>query len=203
MSEKFYNKNLALLTAAALLSGSIINSVVAKPMDNPMPKAANPEIEMLKQRLDAQERAINDFIQLNTPTDLRRHMHRLLSDPYVIDSSVALVATPDVFGRMNVVDGKDKITVTLEMPGMEKKDINIELKDYVLTISGEKKDAQEVKEGDYFLQERQFGTFNRSVSLPENIDVNKISSQLKNGVLTIVVPKTEVKVQEVKKIPIE
>ena len=203
MSEKFYNRNLALLTAATLLSGGFIQSAEAKPLENPMPKAPNPEIEMLKQRLDAQERAINDFIQLNTPTDLRRHMHRLLNDPYVVDSSVALVATPDVFGRMNVVDGKDKITVTLEMPGMEKKDINIELKDYVLTISGEKKEAQEVKEGDYFLQERQFGTFNRSVSLPENIDVNKISSQLKNGVLTIVVPKTEVKAQEVKKIPIE
>lgn len=68
------------------------------------------------------------------------------------------------------------------MPGMDKKDIEIEVKDNILTVSGEKKEAQEVKEGDYYMQERQFGQFNRSIGLPDNIDVNKFPAASKRRV---------------------
>ena len=134
-------------------------------------------------------------------------MLRMLNDPYFAPDDILfnapMQAPTDVFGRMNVSDKKDAIEVTVEMPGMDKKDIEIEVKDNILTVSGEKKEAQEVKEGDYYMQERQFGQFNRSIGLPDNIDVNKISSSLKNGVLTIIVPKTAEKAVEVKKIPVD
>ena len=150
---------------------------------------------------------INDLLRFNSPAKFHHHMRRMLNDPYFAPDDILfnapMQAPTDVFGRMNVSDKKDAIEITVEMPGMDKKDIEIEVKDNILTVSGEKKEAQEVKEGDYYMQERQFGQFNRSIGLPDNIDVNKISSSLKNGVLTIIVPKTAEKAVEVKKIPVD
>ena len=183
---------MALLTAA-LLSGGAVENAFAQ--ENPL--SVDQEIAALRQRLDAQEKAMNEMMRTNGFGNFMDNIFKVINVPYSADSH------SDVFGRMNVADEKDKITVTIEMAGMDKENIDIELKDYVLTVRGEKKETQKVKEGDYFVQERQFGTFNRSVSLPENIDINKISSQFKNGVLTIVVPKTEIKEPEVKKIKID
>ena len=104
---------------------------------------------------------------------------------------------------MNVADRKDMIEVTVELPGMEKDDISIEVKDNMLSIAGEKKGETEVKDGDYYMQERSFGTFNRSLALPDNIEISKITSSLKNGVLTINIPKTEAKEVKTVKIPVK
>ena len=71
------------------------------------------------------------------------------------------------------------------------------------SIAGEKKGETEVKDGNYYMQERSFGTFNRSLALPDNIEINKITSSLKNGVLTINIPKTEEKEIKTVKIPVK
>ena len=206
MLKTFANKHAAILTAALLMSGFAALPVCAG-QTNAAQNADDKEIAMLKQRVDEQERMINDLLRFNSPAKFHHHMRRMLNDPYFAPDDILfnapMQAPTDVFGRMNVSDKKDAIEVTVEMPGMDKKDIEIEVKDNILTISGEKKEAQEVKEGDYYMQERQFGQSNRSIGLPDNIDVNKISSSLKNGVLTIIVPKTVEKAVEVKKIPVD
>lgn len=203
MFNKFTKKNTAAL-AAALLMSTAAGSVYAGQTNNS--NTADQEIALLKQKVNEQEQLINDLLRSHSPRKLHHHMRQLLNDPYFAADDILFNApmpgANDVFGRMNVSDQKGAVEVTVEMPGMDKKDISIEVKDNILSIRGEKKEAEEVKNGDYFMQERQFGQFNRSVSLPDNIDINKISSSLKNGVLTIIVPKTAEKAVEVKKIPI-
>ncbi len=86
--------------------------------------------------------------------------------------------------------------IEVDLPGVKKEDIEITTEDNVLTISGERKVRDEVKEDDYYKVESVYGTFSRSFTLPENVDVNKIEAKNENGVLEIVIPK---KVEEDKK----
>ncbi len=86
--------------------------------------------------------------------------------------------------------------IEVDLPGVKKEDIEITTEDNVLTISGERKVRDEIKEDDYYKVESVYGTFSRSFTLPENVDVNKIEAKNENGVLEIVIPK---KVEEDKK----
>ena len=86
---------------------------------------------------------------------------------------------------------KDRYFVSLEVPGVKKEDIQISLHEGVLTVSGERKDEREHKEGDTFRSERYFGKFERSVKLLTAIDQTKITASYENGILTIALPKAE------------
>lgn len=88
-----------------------------------------------------------------------------------------------------------------DLPGVAKEDINIDLKDNVITISGERKHKEEVKEKDYYKLESFYGKFQRSFTLPEDADSDAINASSENGVLSIVIPKTAPK--ESKKIEIK
>ncbi|MDU8913377.1 Hsp20/alpha crystallin family protein [Aestuariicoccus sp. MJ-SS9] len=94
--------------------------------------------------------------------------------------------------NLDVIDKEDELRITADLPGMAEKDIDIEVTDHNLTISGEKKEEKEEgdKEGDYYLSERRFGSFKRSIALPEGIEHDKIEATFANGVLTIRLPKT-------------
>ena len=92
---------------------------------------------------------------------------------------------------LDVYDDKDNLVVTLEVPGMKKEDIEISLRDGMLTVSGERKDEREQTEGQAFRSERYFGKFQRSLSLPTAVDANKIKANYKDGILTINLPKAE------------
>ena len=74
---------------------------------------------------------------------------------------------------------------------MDKKDINVAVKENVLTISGERSHKEETKEKNYYKVERQYGKFERSFHLPETVDSEKISASYKDGVLTLTIPKVE------------
>lgn len=80
---------------------------------------------MLKQRVDEQERMINDLLRFNSPAKFHHHMRRMLNDPYFAPDDILfnapMQAPTDVFGRMNVSDKKDAIEITVEMPGNGKK----------------------------------------------------------------------------------
>jgi HSP20 family protein len=92
---------------------------------------------------------------------------------------------------------------TLEVPGLDEKDIDISLSGNLLTVSGEKKNEHEETEKGYHRIERRYGSFSRSIRLPENgVDTQKAEASYKNGVLTISLPKTEDFKQTVKKIPL-
>ncbi len=114
---------------------------------------------------------------------------RMLEDFFSMDTRLAEPVSTLV-PLMNVEELKDQYRITLEVPGMEKDDIDISIKDDVLTISGEKKEDFK-EEGTLFRRERWFGKFTRSLTLPNDADIEKIEAEYKNGVLTINIPKSE------------
>src|SRR5512137_1534764 len=92
---------------------------------------------------------------------------------------------------LDVSETKNELVVKAEVPGMDRRDIDISLSDGVLTIKGEKKQEKEEKEADYHLVERSYGAFVRSVHLPKEVQGDKISASYKGGILKIVLPKSE------------
>lgn len=104
---------------------------------------------------------------------------------------------------MDMLDAGKEIKITAELPGMEQDDIDISITKEMLTIKGEKKEEKEEKGKGYHRTERSYGAFNRTVSLPVEVDVNKIEATFKKGILTIRLPKTEKVLREAKKVSIK
>jgi len=86
---------------------------------------------------------------------------------------------------VEMLEKDDKYIVKAELPGMKKEDIDISVSENNLTIKGERKTEKETKGEDYYLSERSYGSFFRSISLPGNIDTEKVSASLDDGVLEI------------------
>ena len=91
--------------------------------------------------------------------------------------------------RVDIRDEKDAIVLSAEVPGVEKDAVKVEVKDGVLTLSGEKKHEVESKENGFYRSERSFGAFRRSFTLPDTVDAEKISGHFENGVLALTLPK--------------
>ena len=104
--------------------------------------------------------------------------------------------------KMDVADLKDKIEVKVELPGMDEKDIELSMDDGVLTISGEKKTETQSDDKGYSLKECSYGSFSRSIRLPENIADDKIAAKFDKGVLMVDVPKKEPTTAKSRKIAI-
>jgi HSP20 family protein len=92
---------------------------------------------------------------------------------------------------LDVHDDQESFTVTLEAPGLQKSDFEISYHDGVLSIAGERKEQKETKERAYFRRERFFGRFSRSVSLPADVQADRIAASYTDGVLTVTLPKAE------------
>lgn len=122
---------------------------------------------------------------------LRREMDtlfdRFFRDPWGgLDAlSEALPAAP----RLDLAETDERVTVTLDLPGVDPKDVDISVTGGMLTVRGERKHEREDKRADYHFVERQFGAFQRSVQLPSTVDPDKVEAKFKNGVLTIEVAK--------------
>lgn len=100
---------------------------------------------------------------------------------------------------LDISETKNDLVVKAELPGMDPKDIDISLSDGSLTIKGEKKQEREEKEENYHFIERSYGSFCRSVRLLKEVKHDKVNASFKNGVLKIVLPKSEeAKKKEVK-----
>jgi HSP20 family protein len=93
--------------------------------------------------------------------------------------------------------------VTAELPGMTEKEIEVVLSDGMLTLKGEKKQEKEQKEKNFYLSERSYGSFQRSFTLPEGVDRDKIAADFAKGVLTISMPKTAKAKEAEKKIEVK
>lgn len=91
--------------------------------------------------------------------------------------------------RMDCAETKDGLELTAEMPGLKEKDVQVVLSDGVLTISGEKRAEREEKDKGYKFVERSYGSFSRSVELPDDIDPAKIKATIADGVLKVVAPR--------------
>ena len=112
------------------------------------------------------------------------------------DTSISAFA-PSV----NTREGEFAYHIDVDLPGVKKEDINIDIDKGKLTISGQREHKEEIKEEDYYKVESSFGKFQRMFTLPENIDAENISAKCDSGVLEVVIPKLE-KDANVKKIEV-
>jgi HSP20 family protein len=92
---------------------------------------------------------------------------------------------------MDVVETEDQFVLRADLPGMSEEDVNIELEDRVLTVSGERKAEHEATKGGYHRVERAFGAFVRSLTLPEGVDPEAVEASFDRGVLEVRIPKPE------------
>ena len=100
---------------------------------------------------------------------------------------------------VDLFEEKDDIVVKAELPGIEKNNIEVNLTDHTLTIKGEKKKEEEVKEENYYRAERSYGSFLRTLDLPKDVHADKVKASFKDGILEVRMPKTEeAKAKEVK-----
>lgn len=90
--------------------------------------------------------------------------------------------------KFDVAESDKAVEVTAELPGMDEKDIELTMADGVLTVKGEKKAESETKEKDYYLSERRYGSFLRSMRVPDTVDEAKVKATFDKGVLKVVMP---------------
>jgi len=100
-----------------------------------------------------------------------------------------LTSVSDFMPALDLKETSNSFTVTLELAGLDEKDIDLSLKDGVLTIKGERK-FEDKKEDEHHVRiERSYGTFHRSVSIPSAVDEKSVVANFKNGLLTVTLPK--------------
>jgi HSP20 family protein len=92
---------------------------------------------------------------------------------------------------MDLVEVEDHFVLKADLPGLAEGDVNIEVQDGTLTISGERKAEHEQREKGWYRIERSFGSFNRSLTLPDGVDADRIDASFANGVLEVRIPKPE------------
>ena len=92
---------------------------------------------------------------------------------------------------MDVVETDDNFVLRADLPGLSEQDVNIEVEDNVLRISGERTAAHEQKGKGYYRVERSWGAFSRSLTLPEGVDAEAVKASFNNGVLEVQIPKPE------------
>lgn len=135
---------------------------------------------------------------------MQREMNRLFdtfSGTWGLDSFPALDGS--FSPRMDMTEDSKAFTVTAEMPGMSEKDIDLAISGDTLTIRGEKKEEKENKGRNYYYSERSYGTFSRTIPLPVQVDVDRVTANFKKGVLTVTLPKTAGLADMTKKISVK
>lgn len=121
---------------------------------------------------------------------IQSEMNRLFGNTYgnLVDTSEG---TGTWSPALDVYQGDNAFTVVAELPGMNHGDVDIHVEDNVLTIQGERKFYDEVTEDRFHRIERRYGQFQRRINLPQHSDTSKIEATMKDGLLTIRIPKSE------------
>lgn len=104
---------------------------------------------------------------------------------------------------VDVAEKEKEFEITVELPGLDEKDVEVKFANGTLTIRGEKKEAKEQREKDYFLSERRYGAFQRSFRVPEGVETDKIDATFTKGLLTVKLPKTAAAQKAEKKIAVK
>jgi HSP20 family protein len=138
--------------------------------------------------------------------DMENRMRRIMDDMLMNLEPEAVESPIGWMPAMQITENANGLEVTAELPGLEKKDVDISVsEDGMLSISGEK--TEEKTEGSedkkYHLWERSYGSFRRSFTLPRTVDASKISAEFRNGVLKVTMPKTPNAQAKGRKIEIE
>ena len=138
----------------------------------------------------------------------QREMNRLFDD-FFNDFPLALrpgergLATVGFSPRVDVSETDKEVRVSAELPGMDEKDIIVEMDDAAITIRGEKKEEKEEKDNNWYTREQSYGSFHRMIPLPASVEGEKANAKFKKGILTITVPKKDEKQAKRKAIKIE
>lgn len=130
-----------------------------------------------------------DFGPFNQLSRIRSEINRIFEDPLSVLPSTSFFEGWEP--AVDIYEDKDKITIRAELPGMQQRDIQLSVENNTLTISGERKRDEQRKEGDTFRSERFYGRFQRSITLPQPVDSGRISATYRDGVLTVICPKSE------------
>jgi HSP20 family protein len=151
-------------------------------------------------------------IQLSGPVDqLHQEMDQLFNNffqgfgvsPYTTGSLFPNSLTNGFLKPTVDIGASEKeYAISIEVPGVEQKDITLEITNNILTIRGEKKQEKEEKEKDYYRMERSYGSFQRVLALPDDANQEEIKATFKNGVLTITMPRKTIAHTDVKQIEI-
>lgn len=120
---------------------------------------------------------------------LQREIDRLFADFTRGFPAFTGNGTTALLPSMDVSETDKEIEITAELPGLEEKDVQINLADNLLTIRGEKKAEKEQKEKNYRLVERSYGSFERTLELPEGVSSDAIKANITKGVLKVTIPK--------------
>ena len=136
-----------------------------------------------------------ELVRWNPRRDLfgwHNQMNRMFDDffsPAVSGSEN--VSMRDWLPVVDIYDNNDTIVIKAELPGVDKKDITVDVNARTLTLKGERATDNEEKADDYYRRERSFGKFERSFTLPADVDPDKIKADFKDGVLKLNIPKPE------------
>ncbi|MGE5245020.1 MAG: Hsp20/alpha crystallin family protein [Betaproteobacteria bacterium] len=133
-------------------------------------------------------------------SQLQDRINRIFSDAYTRGGDEGLLTSGNWAPPVDIYqNGDHELVLKAELPDMTREDIEITVDNGTLTIRGEKKLSDEVKEEQYHRIERRYGTFSRSFSLPQTVDPNKVSADYRQGVLTVRLPlREEAKPRQIK-----
>lgn len=129
--------------------------------------------------------------ELNT---IQHEMNRLFNSFFEVPAPANGGTQPALrrwIPAMDLAETDDAFVLRADLPGVSEKDIKLELEDNVLTVSGERKSEQEERKEGYYRVERAFGSFSRSLTLPEGIDPEAVQAGFAQGVLEVRIPKPE------------
>lgn len=126
------------------------------------------------------------------PLDELREMEDRFHHLFPVMSSSFETNVAGFSPSVNTREGDYAYHIDVDLPGVAKKDIKVEVVDNRLTISGERKSKKEVKEKDYYRSESSYGKFERSFTLPEGVDGENVKASCEDGVLEVTLPKLEV-----------
>lgn len=140
--------------------------------------------------------------------DFQRQMNRLFDDffsefPLASRGGGRDLAPARFSPRVDVSETDKDVKISAELPGMDEKDITVELNEAAVTIRGERREEKEDKGKNWYSREQSYGVFHRVIPLPSSVDGDKASAKFKKGLLTVTVPKREERQPKSKGIKIE
>jgi HSP20 family protein len=139
------------------------------------------------------------FREFSTMQDRMNRMNRLFRESYSPEGPEEALTTTSFAPPVDIYEDEHNITLKIEVPGIDEKDIDVRIENNTLTVHGERKIEKEEKEENFRRVERQYGGFTRSFTLPSSVDTGQVSADYEKGVLKInLAKKAEAKPKQIK-----